>query len=192
MSGKHLLTLINDVLDLSKIEAGKIDLYLEEFSVANMINDVVMTIRPLVQRNDNVLEIRCAGNVGTMRADLTKVRQALFNLLSNASKFTERGSIKLSVEKEAVESPGDTAHNMAREQLVFKVSDTGIGMTLDQVDKLFHAFTQADPSTTRRFGGTGLGLVITKHFCRMMGGDITVESEFGVGSTFTMRLPMSM
>jgi signal transduction histidine kinase/DNA-binding response OmpR family regulator len=179
-AGKHLLALINDVLDLSKIEAGKMDLFLETFDVAPMVQDVGMTIVPLVEKNANTLAVRCPDNPGSMRADLTKVRQALFNLLSNACKFTTRGTITLAVSR-------DMADGAA--WMTFRVSDTGIGMPPEQLGKLFQAFSQAEASTTRQYGGTGLGLAITRHFCQMMGGDVTVESAVGQGSTFTIRLP---
>ncbi len=179
-AGKHLLTLINDILDLSKIEAGKMDLFLESFDIAPMLQDVVTTITPLVEKNANTLEVRGAGDPGVMHADLTKVRQVLFNLLSNACKFTEQGSITL-------ESARDTVDGV--DWLTFRVRDTGIGMSPDQIGNLFQAFSQADASTTRQYGGTGLGLAISRRFCQMMGGDITVESEPGTGSTFTIRLP---
>src|SRR5438034_2309 len=179
-AGKHLLGLINDVLDISKIEAGKMDLFLETIDVPAMIEDVVSTIRPLVQKNSNVLNVECEENLIPMRADATKVRQALFNLLSNACKFTDKGVITLRVSRER----GNGAGNF-----VFCVRDNGIGMTSEQIKKLFKAFTQADASTTRKYGGSGLGLAITRHFCQMMGGDVTVESEPGSGSTFTIKLP---
>ena len=180
VAGKHLLSLINDILDLSKIEAGKMELYLEHFDVATMVRDTVATIQPLVEQNANKLQVDCQDDQSAMHADLTKVRQALFNLLSNACKFTDQGTITLSVSEEAINgSPW----------LRFRVSDTGIGMTPEQMDKLFQAFSQADASTTREYGGTGLGLAISRKFCQMMGGDITVESVFGEGSTFTIRLP---
>ena len=179
-AGKHLLALINNILDLSKVEAGKMELYLETFDVATVIQDVASTVQPLVQKNGNSLNVRCADDLGTMRADATKLRQALFNLLSNASKFTERGTIRLEAERE----PGDTGS-----WIVFRVVDSGIGMTPEQVGRLFQAFAQADASTTRKYGGTGLGLVITRRFCQMMGGDVTVASAPGAGTTFTIRLP---
>jgi len=179
-SGRHLLSLINDILDLSKIEAGRMELYLETFDVARMIEDVVETIPPLVQKNANLLEVHCGDALGTMHADQTKVRQGLFNLLSNAAKFTAGGTIKLEVERVSCDST---------DWLLFRVSDTGIGMNPEQIEKLFHAFTQADESTTRKYGGSGLGLTITKAFCQMMGGDIQVTSELGAGSIFTIRLP---
>jgi PAS domain S-box-containing protein len=182
-AGKHLLALINDILDLSKIEAGRMDLFLETFDVALMIQDAAMTIQPLVEKNYNTLAIHCADDLGTMRADLTKVRQSLFNLLSNACKFTAQGTITLAVSRETVDEAV---------WLTFRVADTGIGMTPEQMGKLFQAFVQADASTTRQYGGTGLGLTITQRFCQMMGGDITVESALGQGSTFTIRLPAAV
>jgi signal transduction histidine kinase/DNA-binding response OmpR family regulator len=179
-AGEHLLALINDVLDLSKIEAGRMELYLETFEVPRLIEDVVSTVQPLVEKNANTLEVNCADDLGSMHADLTKVRQSLFNLLSNAAKFTEGGTITLDAVRETVDGV---------DWVTFSVSDTGIGMTPEQVGKLFEAFSQAHVATTRRYGGTGLGLVITRRFCQMMGGAVTVESELGVGSTFTIRLP---
>jgi PAS domain S-box-containing protein len=179
-AGKHLLGLINDILDLSKIEAGKMELYLETFDVAEMVDGVASTIRPLVERNANTLEVRCGESLGAMHSDLTKVRQALLNLLSNASKFTEHGTITLEVERERADD---------KDWLVLRVRDTGIGMTAEQLNKLFQPFTQADASTTRKYGGTGLGLTITRRFCQMMGGDVIVKSKPDEGSTFTLRLP---
>jgi signal transduction histidine kinase/CheY-like chemotaxis protein len=179
-AGKHLMSLINNILDLSKIEAGKMDLYLENFEIVPMVKEVVATVKPLVEKNANILELHCIDGLGAMRSDLTKVRQTLFNLLSNASKFTERGSITLRVGRESVNGG---------EWVSFSVSDTGIGMSAEQTNKLFQAFTQADTSTTRKYGGTGLGLAISQKFCHMMGGKITVSSTPGHGSTFTVRLP---
>jgi PAS domain S-box-containing protein len=178
-AAKHLLALINDVLDLSKIESGKLDLALETFDVPAMIRDVVTTIDPLARKNANRLQVHCPEDVGRMHADLTKVRQSLFNLLSNACKFTEGGTVRLEVAFE----PGEGGW------FTYRVADTGIGMTPDHLGKLFKPFSQVDPTATRRFGGTGLGLAITRHFCEAMGGDITVESAPGVGSTFIIRLP---
>jgi len=180
-AGKHLLGLINAVLDLSKIEAGKMDLYLETFDVANMVEDTAAVVQPLVLANGNELHVHCPEDIGQMRADLTKVRQAVFNLLSNASKFTKEGTIELNVARKG--SAG------GEDRITFAVSDTGIGMTAEQMDKLFQEFSQADASTTRDYGGTGLGLALSRRLCRMMGGDIVVESEAGEGSTFTIRLP---
>jgi signal transduction histidine kinase len=179
-AGKHLLELINAVLDLSKIEAGKMDLYLEDFDVARLVQDIAAVIKPLAEKNDNRLEVICAPGAGSMHADVTKVRQSLFNLLSNACKFTQRGTVSLEVAREPG-APGDW--------LRFDVRDTGIGMTPEQMTRLFQQFSQADAATTRRFGGTGLGLALSRQLCRMMGGDVTVESEAGRGSTFTIRLP---
>ncbi|HXY18492.1 MAG TPA: GAF domain-containing protein [Gemmatimonadales bacterium] len=183
-AGRHLLALINDILDLSKIEAGKLELFVETFDVRDTIRDVSTTIRPLVEKNGNRLEIRCGEGLGAMHSDLIKVRQTLLNLLSNACKFTDHGTVTLTAAREA---NGDGAAWM-----VFSVADTGIGMTPEQMAKLFAAFSQADASTARRYGGTGLGLAITRRFCQMMGGDVQVASETGKGSTFTVRLPASL
>jgi PAS domain S-box-containing protein len=179
-AGKHLLMLINDVLDLSKIEAGKMSLYLETFDVAAMIDDVAAVVQPLISKNSNILKITRAPALGAMKADLTKVRQSLFNLLSNASKFTQSGMVSVDAFRERADGA---------DWMVFRVSDTGIGMTPEQVSKLFQSFSQADLSTSSKYGGTGLGLAITKRFCQMMGGDVSVESEAGRGSAFTIRLP---
>ncbi len=181
-AGRHLLSLINDILDLSKIEAGKMELYLETFDTRGMIDEVVATVLPLVEKNGNRLALRCDDDLGAMHSDLAKVRQMLLNLLSNACKFTERGTVTLDVRRLAPEADGG-------DRVVFEVSDTGIGMTPDQVKRLFHAFSQADASTSRKYGGTGLGLAITRRFCQMMGGEVGVESEPGVGSTFRIELP---
>lgn len=183
-AGKHLLGLINDVLDLSKIEAGKMTLFLEEFTVPTMLNDVCATIQPLVDKNGNRLAVECAANVVSMRADVTKLRQTLFNLLSNAAKFTERGQITLAVERKVGADQ--------REWMEFRVKDTGIGLTPAQQAKLFQAFVQADDSTTRKYGGTGLGLAISRKFCEMMGGSIGVESTPGQGTCFTVSLPVEV
>lgn len=191
-AGKHLLGLINDILDLSKIEAGKMELYLESFSVAGLVREVVSTVQPLVNKNHNTLVVHCPEHLGTIRADLTKIRQNLFNLLSNASKFTEAGTITLSVwqEGEAIAPElSPSAGSPPMDWINFEVKDTGIGMTPEQVERLFQPFTQADASTTRKYGGTGLGLTITQRFCQMMGGDIRVVSGLNQGTTFTMRLP---
>ncbi len=179
-AGRHLLSLVNGVLDLSKIEAGKMDLHLESFSLQEMLDDVMATIEPLVEQNSNQLEIRVADDIGEMHADLTKVRQSLVNLLSNACKFTRQGKVTLDVRREQ-QTNGD--------RILFEVTDTGIGITEEQIAKLFQPFTQADTSTTRKFGGSGLGLAITRRFCQLMGGDVTVRSTPGDGSTFTIVLP---
>jgi len=180
-AGKHLLSLINDILDLSKIEAGKMELFLEDFDAGKLVNDVGFTVQPLIDKKKNALTVICPDSLGMMRADQTKVRQGLFNMISNAAKFTENGKITLAVVREADEKGVDWVS--------FSVSDTGIGMSPDGLSKIFQAFTQAESSTTRKYGGTGLGLTITKKFCQMMGGDITVASEQGQGTTFTMRIP---
>ncbi len=179
-AGKHLLALINDILDLSKIEAGKMELFLESFDLTAMIDEVASTIRPLVERNANVLHIERAPNLGMMHADQIKVRQGLFNLLSNAAKFTQDGSITLNAERQTMNG---------REWIVFRVTDTGIGLSPEQIVKLFQDFTQADASTTRKFGGTGLGLALTRRFSQMMGGDVTVHSVPNEGSVFTIKMP---
>ena len=179
-AGKHLLELINDVLDLSKIEAGRMELYLETFGVSDLMRDIAAVVRPLAEKKANRLEVHCDVGAGSMRADLTKVRQALFNLLSNACKFTEGGTVSLTVTREATETG---------EWLRFAVTDTGIGMTPEQMGRLFQEFAQADASVTRTYGGTGLGLALSRRLCRMMGGDITAASQAGRGSTFTIRLP---
>jgi signal transduction histidine kinase len=156
------------------------DLYLETFDLATMLHDVESAVQPLVGKNANSLVVQCADNLGAMRADLAKVRQTLFNLLSNASKFTKQGTIGLTVTREAEDGV---------DWITLSVTDTGIGMTPEQMARLFQEFSQAEASTSSQYGGTGLGLVITRKFCQMMGGDITVTSEVGRGSTFTMRLP---
>ena len=180
-AGKHLLALINDILDLSKIEAGKMELFLEDFDVAKMIDEVASTIEPLVEKHANTLQIELGPGLGVMHADLTKVRQSLFNLLSNAAKFTQEGLVTLDARRQRMDGS---------EWIVFRISDTGIGMSPEQILKLFQDFTQADASTTRKFGGTGLGLALTRRFCQMMGGDVTVHSVPGEGSVFTITLPV--
>ena len=179
-AGRHLLNLINDILDLSKIEAGRMELFLEEFNIGQLIKEIEATISPLINHKSNQLIVKCSDTVGNMKADLTKVRQSLLNLLSNASKFTEQGTVTLTVNRYARDG---------QPWLSFEISDSGIGMAPEQIKRLFQAFSQADASTTRKYGGTGLGLAITKQFCQMMGGDITVESQINQGSTFTIHLP---
>jgi signal transduction histidine kinase/CheY-like chemotaxis protein len=176
-AGRHLLGLINDILDLSKIEAGKMELFLDLIDVEALVREVAATVGPLVARNGNTLVVECPDAIGEMHADATKLRQVLFNLLGNAAKFTERGTITV------------TATRDAADWLTFTVADTGIGMTEEQLGRLFRAFTQAEASTTRRFGGTGLGLTLVRHFVEMMGGDVRVESRGGAGSAFAVRLP---
>ena len=179
-AGHHLLALINDVLDLSKIEAGKMELHLETFDLRSAIDAVASTVAPLIEKNGNALRLALDPSLGTMRADVTRVRQVLFNLLSNASKFTEQGTITL----EGTRVPGAGGG-----RIVLTVRDTGIGMTPEQLTRLFNAFAQAEASTASKYGGTGLGLVISRKFCEMMGGTITVASEPGIGTAFTVRLP---
>jgi signal transduction histidine kinase/CheY-like chemotaxis protein len=179
-AGRHLLSLINNVLDLSKIEAGKMDVLVEKFDVADLVAEVQAVIQPLMAKNANTLVVEAAPELGVMRSDQTKLRQNLFNLLSNAAKFTRQGQITLSARR-LTRDDGDW--------LEFKVSDTGIGMTEAQLGKLFQAFAQAEASTSRDYGGTGLGLAITRQFCKMLGGDVAVESTPGAGSAFTIMLP---
>jgi PAS domain S-box-containing protein len=179
-AGKHLLALINDILDLSKIEAGKMGLHLEKFDVAQMIEEIASTLQPAVAKNSNTLQVDVAENAGEMRADLTKVRQILLNLLSNSCKFTDRGTISLKVDRRTIDH---------HDWLQFEVRDTGIGITAEQKENLFREFSQADTSIARKYGGTGLGLAISHRFSQIMRGTITVESQLGRGSTFTIRLP---
>jgi CheY-like chemotaxis protein/nitrogen-specific signal transduction histidine kinase len=182
-AGKHLLGLIDNILDLSKIEAGKMTLFMETFDLGALVDSVGHTVAPLAAKNGNELDIRCPKDLGTVHGDLTKIRQTLFNLLSNACKFTKQGTITLVAERDT----GDTG-----DWIVFQVRDTGIGMTPEQQAKVFESFTQADESTTRTYGGTGLGLAITKSLCELMGGDIALRSAPGEGTTFTVRLPAAM
>ncbi len=182
-AGRHLQSLIDGILDLSKIEAGKMELLLENFEALSAVEEVVTTVRSLVEKNGNTLNVRAVGEIGDMWGDVTKVRQILVNLLSNAGKFTENGVISLQVSRHWIE---------AREWVCFRVSDTGIGMTEEQSSRLFQDFTQVDASTTRKYGGTGLGLAISRRFCEMMGGTITVESVPAQGSTFIVWLPLQV
>ena len=175
-AGRHLLALINDILDLSKIEAGRMELHLESFPLAPLIEDVAKTIEPMATKNGNRIVVDCRSDLGTIHADQIRFRQALLNLASNANKFTEKGTVTIAAQAQQTE-------------IMIAVTDTGIGMTEEQMGKLFQEFTQASSTTASKYGGTGLGLAISRHFCRMMGGDITVESKPGEGSTFTIRLP---
>jgi signal transduction histidine kinase len=179
-AGRHLLALINDILDLSKIEAGRMELHLQVFPLVPVIEEVAKTIEPMAAKNGNRVNIECPANLGTMYADQTRFRQALLNLASNANKFTEKGTVTIAVHE---------GQESGRDWITIAVTDTGIGMTVEQMGKLFQEFSQASSSTASRYGGTGLGLAISRRFCQMMGGDITVESEPGRGSTFTIRLP---
>ena len=178
-ASKHLLTLINDILDLSKIEAGKIELFEEEFNLPKMVEDVIETSRPLAEKNDNRIEIRMDQDLDSIYADETRVRQIILNLISNACKFTEKGEVHIEVRK---------ILEVETDLIEISVRDTGIGLSEEQQQKLFQAFTQADSSTTRKYGGTGLGLTITRQLSRLMGGDVTVESELGKGTKFTASL----
>lgn len=178
-AGRHLLGLINDILDLSKVEAGKMDVFIEEIDISSLLDEVRAIITPLVTKSGNSLDLRIANGIGSMRTDRTKVKQCLLNVLSNASKFTRDGKLTLGVERIGTH----------RSIVQMTISDTGIGMSGEQLGRLFQAFSQADASTTKKFGGTGLGLAITRHFCRLLGGDITVASQEGKGSTFTLVLP---
>ncbi len=177
-AGTHLLTLINDVLDLSKIEAGKMELAYETFDVRDLVQSVATTVQPLIAKHHNTLSVQIAGDIGEMYADATRVRQILLNFLSNSSKFTERGVITLSAMRAAGE-------------ILFSVRDTGIGMTEEQVGRLFQEFSQAEATTAAKYGGTGLGLAISKRFCEMMGGSVAVASTPGTGTTFTVHLPLN-
>ncbi|MEH2144424.1 sensor histidine kinase [Nostoc sp.] len=187
-AGKHLLHLINEILDLSKIEAGKMTLYPETFEIATLIHNVVLTVKPTIEKNANVLEVHIDQQLGIMYADQTRMRQVLLNLLSNAGKFTTNGKVMLTVNREKDEFRLEAPLGI----ITFTVTDTGIGMSHRQQQQLFQPFTQGDTSTTKKYGGTGLGLAISRHFCQMMGGEIIVKSEPGVGSTFTIRLPMTV
>ena len=181
-AGRHLLELINSVLDLSKIEAGKMELFIEKFAIAPLLDDVVALVMPLASKNNNKIAVSCAPDLKEMSGDITKLRQTLFNLLSNATKFTHIGIISVVARREM---------DKETDWIVIDVKDNGIGMTPEQMSKLFQPFQQADASTTRKYGGTGLGLTISREFCRMMGGELTVASTHGSGTTFTVRLPLT-
>lgn len=180
-AGDYLLTLINGILDLSKIEAGKMDVYLEDIDLAEMIYDVKNIVLPMIEKNNNQLVVECEFVSKSIHADITKIKQILFNLLSNAAKFTHDGLITLNIKNSTVEG---------KDCILFSVSDTGIGITSKQMSKLFSDFTQADVATTKKYGGTGLGLSICRRFCQMMGGDVTVSSVIDKGSSFTVHLPL--
>jgi len=198
-AGKHLLSMIDDILDISKIEAGRMELYLETFDIHALIESAVATARPLVEKNGNTVEVYCRDNLDTMHADMTKVRQVLLNLLSNAAKFTQNGKIAIGVERIKNEQLKMINQEESSQILIsnseflsFRVADTGIGMTKEQLQRVFQPFTQADASTTRKYGGTGLGLAISQRFCQMMGGSIEASSTLGSGSTFTVLLPSAI
>lgn len=179
-SGYHLLTLINDILDLCKVEAGQMPLSLETFEVASFVHDVVTSLQPLAEQNQNTVQICCKNNLDIMEGDITKIRQIIYNVMSNALKFTHQGKVTLSLKRE---------QNQDLDWICFEVTDTGIGISREQQKNLFQAFTQVDNSLSREYGGTGLGLAITHHYCKMLGGQISVSSELGVGSKFTVYLP---
>ncbi|QSJ18638.1 HAMP domain-containing protein [Nostoc sp. UHCC 0702] len=187
-AGRHLLELINDILDLSKIEAGKMTLYPETFEIATLINNLVLTVKPAIEKNGNILKVDYDEQLGTMYADQTRMRQVLLNLLSNAAKFTTNGHVTLTVKREKQSVLRDAPFGI----ISFTVADTGIGMSVSQQQQLFQPFIQGDTSTTKKYGGTGLGLAISRHFCQMMGGEIIVRSQLGVGSVFTVHLPLTM
>ena len=180
-AGRHLLGLINDILDLSKVEAGRMEVFLEDVELVPLLEEVRALIGPLAEKNGNVLDLKLAEDIGTIHTDRTKLKQSLLNVLSNGSKFTENGRLTLVAER--------FADNTGRPMVRFAISDTGIGMTEEQLGRLFQAFSQADASTTKKYGGTGLGLAISRQFCQLLGGDITVTSRPGEGSTFTIILP---
>jgi signal transduction histidine kinase len=182
-AARHLLALINDILDLSKIEAGRMELHLETFPLLPVIKDVAKTIEPMATKNGNRIVIDCPADLGTLHADQTRFRQSLLNLASNANKFTEKGIITIAARQR---------HENGHDWLTLAVTDTGIGMTAEQMSRLFQEFSQASSATASKYGGTGLGLAISRRFCQMMGGDIMVESEHGRGSTFTIRLPRAV
>jgi signal transduction histidine kinase len=183
VAGSHLLELINGILDLSKIEAGKMTVSREPFDIGAVVRQVADTVIPMVEKNENRLIVHCPDDLGPMQTDVMKTRQILLNLLSNAAKFTRNGNITLDVERGAI---GDVP------SIILAVTDTGMGMTKEQTAKIFEAFTQADVRTTRKYGGTGLGLAIVSRFCGLMGGSVSVESDPGRGSRFTVRLPFDV
>ncbi len=193
-AARHQLALINDILDLSKIEAGKMTLFIEEFDVTRLIREVEATVQPLIREKKNHLKVECPAETGTMRADQTKVRQVLYNLISNAAKFTEQGTVTLRVWRDECSKLCQGQEPDSSRPLPpifrFEITDTGVGMTSAQLGKLFQAFTQADASTSKKYGGTGLGLALSRKFAQMMGGELAVESEFGKGSVFTVWLPI--
>jgi signal transduction histidine kinase len=179
-AARHLLALINDILDLSKIEAGRMELHLETFALVPVVKDVAKTIEPMATKSGNRLVIDCPADLGNIHADQTRFRQSLLNLASNANKFTDKGTVTIAAHQ---------GQESGRDWIALAVTDTGIGMTPEQMGKLFQEFSQASSTTATKYGGTGLGLAISRRFCQMMGGDITVESKPGAGSTFTIRLP---
>lgn len=202
-AGSHLLALINNVLDISRIESGRLELYLEDFDLNTLLDELESTIVPLAARNNNSLVIHHVAAASMAHGDVTRLRQILLNLLSNACKFTHQGTVCLVVERQLLNRQAlleigvplgglphrPTSAAAAQLWLIFRVEDTGIGMSQEQIDRLFEPFTQADTSTTRKYGGTGLGLVISRRLARMMGGDVFVQSTPDVGSVFTVYIP---
>jgi signal transduction histidine kinase len=187
-SARHLAKVIDNIIEITRLESGEVDLYLETFDVLSLINELVLSIQPSVEKNHNSLVVYCAREVSVMHSDFNKLRQTLLYLLDNAGKFTKNGQIKITVRKEEeVSITNDVLRT--HETLAFAIADSGIGMTSEQVEVIFQPFMQGDNSTTRAFEGTGLGLAIAKKLAQMMGGDISVESEWGSGSTFSLRLP---
>jgi len=182
-SGKYLLDLINNLLDLSKIEAGKMELHLERFDLKTLAEEILATLQPAAKKNSNTFKLECPEELEPLYADRTKVKQTLMNLVANACKFTEKGTVELAVKREDKEGAPT---------VIMEVTDTGIGMTPEQVNRLFEAYTQAAPSTTSKYGGTGLGLAISRKFCHLMGGTISVASQPGKGSTFGVTLPVEV
>jgi signal transduction histidine kinase len=178
-AGKNLLFLINDILDISKVEAGKMELCPETFDVAALLQDVVRTAAPLARKNRNEIRVECTPGIGELYNDPARLSQSLLNLVGNACKFTENGVITVQASRDP-------------RGIDVTVRDTGIGITPEQIGKLFHSFTQADASTTRKYGGSGLGLALSRKLCRMMGGDISVESKPGMGSAFTVHIPAQL
>lgn len=192
-AGKHLLGIISNILDISKIEAAKIDLHLSEFAVTDLIAEVVMTIQPLVHSEDNLLVVEEAKNLGSLQTDRHKLTQILLNLLNNATKFTSHGTITFTINRQTISSMSkESGQKRENAWLFFQVADTGIGIPQEQMNLIFEAFTQADNSSTRRYEGTGLGLTISEHFCRALGGNISLTSELGKGSIFTVQLPVGV
>lgn len=191
-SANHLLSLINDILDLSKIEAGKLELNEETFAIQSLIDETLVTLKPVIEKNNNILQVesRSDGPLGLMHSDPVRLRQILINLLSNAAKFTQNGQITLKVERKRISVQPPVAMKNLVGWITFTISDDGIGMTQDELNRLFQPFQQASEQTANHFGGTGLGLAISQHFCQMMGGHIEVQSEKGIGTTFIIEIPI--
>lgn len=191
-SAQHLLAIINNILDLSKLDAGKMPLHIELFSIEALVHDVTQTVQPLAAHNGNTLTVTRAPDADLMMSDKTKIRQVLLNLLSNAAKFTENGTISLHIWRESSVTPSTNAANESADRIMFEVADTGIGIAPEHLPSLFQDFSQVEDTEHRKYSGAGLGLAISRQFCRLMGGDITIASEPRKGSTFTMRLPAAI